>query len=127
MPSLANIFDGKPNDRRRPGPYPVSAKKPSLKSQRCLDRLNFFLADVQSGVGPFMAVYLSTTKWNEEQIGLALTVSGLAGIAAQTPAGALVDSIESKRTLIAPVRSCWRSASSSSRHFRIFGRYLAVN
>jgi predicted MFS family arabinose efflux permease len=39
--------------------------------------------------------------WNQESAGWALTVGGLAGIAAQTPAGALVDRLRAKRTLIA--------------------------
>jgi predicted MFS family arabinose efflux permease len=63
--------------------------------------LNFFLADVQTGVGPFLAIYLAGYKWNEERVGLALTVGGIAGILTQTPAGALVDRLRSKRALIA--------------------------
>jgi MFS family permease len=66
-----------------------------------LDWLNFFLADVQTGVGPFLAIYLAGYGWNEERVGLALTVGGIAGILAQTPAGALVDQVHRKRTLIA--------------------------
>jgi predicted MFS family arabinose efflux permease len=63
--------------------------------------LNFLLADVQTGVGPFLAIYLAGYKWNEESVGLALTVGGIAGILMQTPAGALVDRLRSKRALIA--------------------------
>jgi len=63
--------------------------------------LNFFLADVQTGVGPFLAIYLAGYMWNEESVGLALTVGGIAGILTQTPAGALVDRMRSKRALIA--------------------------
>jgi len=63
--------------------------------------LNFFLADVQTGVGPFLAIYLAGYKWNEQSVGLALTVGGIAGILTQTPAGALVDRLRSKRALIA--------------------------
>ncbi len=66
-----------------------------------LDWLNFFLADVQTGVGPFLAIYLAGYKWNAEQVGLALTVGGIAGILTQTPAGGLVDRLRSKRTLVA--------------------------
>jgi predicted MFS family arabinose efflux permease len=74
---------------------------PSRQSLRGLDWLNFFLADVQTGVGPFLAIYLAGYKWNEERVGLALTVGGIAGILTQTPAGALVDRLRSKRALIA--------------------------
>jgi predicted MFS family arabinose efflux permease len=75
-----------------------SASKQSLRG---LDWLNFFLADVQSGVGPFLAIYLAGSGWNEETIGMVLTGGGIAGIIAQTPAGALADRLRSKRTLIA--------------------------
>ena len=68
---------------------------------RGLDWLNFILADVQTGVGPFLAIYLAAYGWNEQRIGLALTIGGIAGITSQTPAGALVDRLESKRALIA--------------------------
>ena len=56
-----------------------------------LDWLNFFLADVQTGIGPFLAIYLAGYGWNEQRVELALTVGGIAGILTQIPAGALVD------------------------------------
>ena len=77
---------------------------PSSRSLRGLDGTNFFLADVQTGVGPFLAVFLTSLPalgWNQESAGWALTIGGLAGIAAQTPAGALVDRLRSKRSLVA--------------------------
>jgi MFS family permease len=74
---------------------------PAKPTLRGLDWLNFFLADVQTGVGPFLAIYLSKYGWNEQLVGTALSVGGIAGIVAQTPAGALVDRIRSKRALIA--------------------------
>jgi MFS family permease len=77
------------------------AQSASGGSLRGLDWLNFFLADVQTGVGPFLAIYLAGYGWNEERVGLALTAGGIAGILAQTPAGALVDRLRRKRTLIA--------------------------
>jgi predicted MFS family arabinose efflux permease len=73
---------------------------PSSGTLRGLDWLNFLLADVQTGVGPFLAIYLAGYKWNEQSVGLALTVGGIAGIVTQTPAGALVDYLRSKRALI---------------------------
>ena len=75
-------------------------KSPSRQTLRGLDGLNFLLADVQSGVGPFLAIYLAGYNWNEESVGLALTVGGIAGILMQTPAGALVDFLRSKRALV---------------------------
>jgi MFS family permease len=81
---------------------PTRGQASSLRSTlRGLDWLNFFLADVQSGVGPFLAIYLAASGWNEQRVGIALTVGGIAGILAQTPAGALVDRLKSRRGLIA--------------------------
>src|SRR6202451_661371 len=74
---------------------------PASQGLRGLDWLNFLLADVQTGVGPFLAIYLATYGWNEQRVGLALTIGGIAGIATQTPAGALIDQLKSKRALIA--------------------------
>jgi predicted MFS family arabinose efflux permease len=73
---------------------------PSRRTLLGLDWLNFLLADVQTGVGPFLAIYLAGYKWDEERVGLALTVGGIAGILMQTPAGALVDFLRSKRALV---------------------------
>jgi predicted MFS family arabinose efflux permease len=86
-----------------PSPVPSSdgtASRPSPRTLHALDGLNFFLADVQTGVGPFLAIYLAGYKWNEERVGLALTVGGIAGILAQTPAGAVVDALRAKRALV---------------------------
>ena len=80
---------------------PSDSARPSAPTLRGLDWLNFFLADIQTGVGPFLAIYLAGYKWNEQSVGLALTVGGIAGILMQTPAGALVDRSRSKRALIA--------------------------
>src|ERR1019366_9467409 len=76
-------------------------RRPSAQSLHGLDWINFLLADVQSGVGPFLAIYLAGYSWDEQRVGLALTIGGIAGIASQTPAGALVDWLKSKRALIA--------------------------
>jgi len=67
-----------------------------------LDALNFFLADVAGGLGPYLAVYLLAVRhWNEARIGIVMSVAGIAGIVAQMPAGALVDASRRKRELIA--------------------------
>jgi predicted MFS family arabinose efflux permease len=80
-------------------PFEIERKR-SRRTLLGLDGLNFFLADVQTGVGPFLAIYLAGYHWNEERVGLALTVGGIAGILAQTPVGALVDLLRAKRMLI---------------------------
>ena len=69
--------------------------------ERALDALNFFLADVRDGLGPYLAIYLLTEqKWDEASIGVVMSVAALAGIIAQTPAGALIDRSTAKRALM---------------------------
>lgn len=66
-----------------------------------LDALNFFLADVRDGLGPYLAIYLLTMqKWDEASIGAVMSVAAVAGIVAQTPAGALIDKTTAKRALV---------------------------
>ncbi len=74
----------------------------SRRSSRGLDWLNFFMADTQTGVGPFLAIYLASTyHWDDQRVGIALSVAAFAGVLAQLPAGALVDWSRSKRAVIA--------------------------
>jgi len=69
--------------------------------QRSLDALNFFLADVRDGLGPYLAIYLLAVQhWNEASIGLVMAIAAIAGIVAQTPAGALIDRSTAKRGLM---------------------------
>jgi predicted MFS family arabinose efflux permease len=66
-----------------------------------LDRLNFFLADVRGGSGPFVTVFLFTqAHWSQASIGAVLTVSGLIGIAAHPAVGAFIDGTRAKRGLL---------------------------
>ena len=68
------------------------------RAGRALDAANFFLADVRQGLGPYLAIYLLTEqKWDEARIGIVMSVATIAGIVAQTPAGALVDVTRAKR------------------------------
>jgi MFS family permease len=78
-------------------PAPDTSPLPSRRSLRGLDWFIFFLADVQTGFGPFVAVYLTTQKWTQVEIGLILSVSGLIALAGQMPGGALVDAARSER------------------------------
>jgi MFS family permease len=63
--------------------------------------MNFFLADVQTGFGTFVAFYLAHQGWSERDVGVALTVGGLAGVLSQIPGGALADAVSWKRGLAA--------------------------
>jgi MFS family permease len=68
---------------------------------RALDLLNFFLADVRDGLGPYLSIYLLLTHhWDQASIGLVMGIGGIAAIAAQTPVGAGVDRTTAKRALI---------------------------
>jgi MFS family permease len=71
------------------------------RSLRALEWLNFFLADVRTGLGPFLAAYLASAGWDPAGVGYALTFGGLVTVALQTPAGALVDGTHRKRMLVA--------------------------
>ena len=73
----------------------------SGRSQRGLDWFAFFLADIQVGWGPFVAVYLTSERWTQLDIGLILTVGTLAAMALQIPLGALIDYVPAKRLLAA--------------------------
>lgn len=74
---------------------------PKRGSIRALRALNFFVADVQNGMGPYMALFLqASVGWNQAQIGGALAAGNIAQVLAQTPAGALIDRLRPKRTLL---------------------------
>jgi MFS family permease len=71
------------------------------RAARALDAANFFLADIRQGLGPYLAVYLLTERqWDEAHIGVAMSIATIAGIAAQTPAGALIDATRKKRLVM---------------------------
>ena len=74
---------------------------PSTASLRGLDAVNFFLAGVLAGFGPYVAVYLADQKWPQEKIGFVLSASALAGLLSQVPGGELLDTTRSKRAIVA--------------------------
>jgi MFS family permease len=79
-------------------PSPIPRKpSPSRESLRGLDWFIFFLADVQTGFGPFIAVYLTTQKWTQVEIGFVLSIGGLVALIGQMPGGAIVDAARSER------------------------------
>jgi MFS family permease len=80
---------------------PCTTHSPSKRSLRGLDWFVFFVADVQTGFGPFVAVYLTAEKWTQVDIGLVLTAAGLVGLVGQIPGGALLDWARSERFVAA--------------------------
>lgn len=72
------------------------AKAPTRASLRGLDWLTFFVADIQTGFGPFLSVYLTTQKWTQIDIGLVLSIGSIASLLVQMPGGWIVDRVRSK-------------------------------
>jgi MFS family permease len=66
-----------------------------------LDWFNLFVANIQTGFGPFIAVYLSSQRWTQTAIGLALSIGTVSSMASQVPAGALVDLMPNKTRVAA--------------------------
>ncbi|MFA8394126.1 MFS transporter [Burkholderia ubonensis] len=83
----------------------------TVRPARALEALNFFLADVQAGIGPFVGVILLSRGWSADAIGSVMTLAGLAAMAATPPAGALVDALRAKRALIVAATAATALAS----------------
>ncbi len=83
-----------------------AARTPPAKTPTgTLDALNFFLADVRDGLGPYLAIYLLVVRgpshgWNEATVGLVLTIAGIVGLLSQTPAGGLIDRAKNKPRIV---------------------------
>lgn len=104
------LLSRKPNHADREGrvehdnvaaPPPAGIPAPSRRSLRGLDWFIFFLADVQTGFGPFIAVYLTTQKWTQVEIGLVLSIGGIVALIGQMPGGAIIDAAKSERLVAA--------------------------
>jgi MFS family permease len=79
---------------RRPAPSP--------RSLRGLDGLNFLMADVRDGLGPYLSIFLKGSQhWGAAEIGLVMAVGSIAAAVCQVPAGLLVDGLRIKRALVA--------------------------
>ncbi|HEX8417606.1 MAG TPA: MFS transporter, partial [Methylobacterium sp.] len=88
---------------RRPTPAdPAAETSPAMMaisraSSRGLDGFTFFVANLQTGFGPFLAVYFTQASWTQSDIGFALTVGSLVSLLGQVPGGAFVDAVRSRR------------------------------
>lgn len=79
----------------------ATERHPSKRSRFALAGLNFTFADIQTGVGPYLAIYLTHVRhWDAASIGIATSSAGFATVVAQTPAGAIIDHVNFKRTLL---------------------------
>jgi MFS family permease len=83
---------------------PAETSRPSFETMRrslfALNTLNFFMVDVQAGLGPFLGVYLQAMHWPPGEIGIVMMIGGISGMAVTTPLGALVDGVRCKRAII---------------------------
>jgi len=69
---------------------------PRASAERALDWLNFFLAALQAGFGPFVAIFLTENRWTQTDIGIVLSIGTIAGLLSQVPGGAFVDKVQRK-------------------------------
>jgi MFS family permease len=65
-----------------------------------LQSLNFFMADFQAGIGPFLGIFLLGHGWASGLIGTVMTLGGVAGMVMTTPAGAMIDATTHKRAYV---------------------------
>ncbi len=79
------------------GPVKQASNEARSKGIWPLLSLNFFMADMQAGIGPFLGVFLLAHGWQSGLIGTVMTVGGVAGMLMTTPAGALVDASRRKK------------------------------
>ncbi|MBB3951800.1 MFS transporter [Aureimonas jatrophae] len=78
-----------------------AARPARSRSLKALGAVNFFLADVRDGLGPFLGIFLIGRGWDTATIGLVMTIGGIAGMLATTPLGALADATRAKRFMVA--------------------------
>jgi len=72
----------------------------SLRSLQALCLVNFFMADVRDGLGPFLGIFLTEHQWRADDIGWVMTAGGVAGLAATLPAGLITDATRHKRGVL---------------------------
>jgi len=81
------------------------------RATRPLEALNFFMADMQAGIGPFLGVFLQQRGWTAGPIGSVMTAGGVAGMLMTVPAGAFIDHTEKKRLVVIVTGICTVMAS----------------
>jgi len=90
------------------------------RDRAALQAVNFFMADMQAGIGPFLGVLLQGRGWATGAIGTVSTLGGIARMIATAPAGAFVDATTRKRGCVI-VAGLFTVAASGlillSRHF----------
>jgi MFS family permease len=82
-----------------------------IRAKRALQALNFCMADMQAGIGPFLGVFLQQRGWQAGPIGSVMTAGGIAGMLMTAPAGALIDHTTRKRWIVVITGICTVAAS----------------
>ena len=82
-----------------------------IRARRALQSLNFFMADMQAGIGPFLGVFLQQRGWTTGPIGTVMTAGGIAGMLMTVPAGAFIDHTSRKRWVVVITGTCTVLAS----------------
>src|ERR1700742_2435258 len=75
--------------------------------------VNFFMADMQSGIGPFVGVFLAQRGWDSGLIGTAMTIGNIAGMLITTPVGGFIDTSNHKRAWVIVPGAAVVAASST--------------
>jgi MFS family permease len=76
---------------------PTKSSAPAARGIWQLQSLNFFMADMQAGIGPFLGIFLLAHHWQSGLIGTVMTAGGVAGMLVTAPAGNLIDHTSHKR------------------------------
>ncbi len=93
-------------------PTQAGARAPdTTRARRALQSLNFFMADMQAGIGPFLGVFLQQRGWATGPIGTVMTAGGVAGMLMTAPAGAFIDHTTRKRLVVVVTGICTVAAS----------------
>ncbi|WP_404714122.1 MFS transporter [Sphingomonas sp. MMS24-J13] len=87
------------------------APKEATRATAALQALNFFMADMQAGIGPFLGVFLQQKGWTSGPIGSVMTAGGIAGMIMTAPAGAFIDHTDKKRWVVIVTGICTVMAS----------------
>ncbi|WP_204080739.1 MFS transporter [Mycobacterium riyadhense] len=106
-------------------PAPVA----QARDRAALQAVNFFMADMEAGMGPFLGVLLASRGWTTGTIGAVITLGAIVGMVAVGPAGALVDATYRKRTWVIVVGLAAVAASAvilTSPHFWVVAAAQAV-
>nr|WP_275193877.1 MFS transporter [Bradyrhizobium sp. CSA207] len=90
----------------------MASRSPSSSRIWPLFALNFFMADMQSGIGPFVGVFLQERGWASGLIGTAMTIGNVAGMLITTPIGGFIDASRNKRLWVVIPGICVVAASA---------------